>query len=476
MIARQHIRACVTALAVAAMLAVTPSEPARSAASLSGSTGAPVVVELNEGRLVRLSSSATSVFVANPAIADVAVKSPRLVYVFGKRAGETTLYAVDRNDKVIASLNVRVDHNLSRLNESLRKLVPNSQVIADSLDGTIVLSGSVADAVDAENARRLAARFIGSGEQLINQISVISANQVNLRVHIAEVATSVVKQFGFNWENITSGRNNFLVTTTGGTDIATDVDPITGATVFLKNSAVDSLFGVTTLGTFNLIGLLEALATDNLVTILAEPNLTALSGETASFLAGGEFPIPIVEDDSTIITFKTFGVSLSFTPIVLSGNRISMRIRPEVSELTTQGGVTIGGFVIPGLTTRRAETTVELGSGQSFAIAGLFANTSREDLRKYPVLGEIPILGQFLSSDRFERRESELMIVVTPYLVKPVDQRIALPTDAFVGGEARRTEANSNLARVPYAPQTIPLNDGSPLAQSGAGRAGFIVE
>ncbi len=472
MIARKQLRTCVAALAVAVLASLTPSEPARGAASLSGSTGSPVVVELNEGRLVRLSSGATSVFIANPAIADVAIKSPRLVYIFGKKAGETTLYAVDRNDKVIASLKVQVDHNLSRLNDSLRTLIPNSNVTAQSLDGTIVLSGSVMDAVDAENARRLSARFIAKGEELINQIDVIAANQVNLRVHVAEVATSVIKQFGFNWESFTNGNNNFLVTGTGGTDIVQD--PVTGE--FIINPAVESLIGVGTFGTFTLVGLLEALAADNLVTILAEPNLTALSGETASFLAGGEFPIPIVEDNSTIITFKEFGVSLSFTPIVLSGNRISMRIRPEVSELTTQGGVTIGGFTIPGLTTRRAETTVELASGQSFAIAGLFTNTSREDLRKVPVLGEIPIIGQVLSSDRFVRNETELMIVVTPYLVQPTNQPIPLPTDAFVQGDSPATRVNSNLARVPYAPQTIPLNDGSPMAQNANGRAGFIVE
>jgi len=183
-----------------------------------------------------------------------------------------------------------------------------------------------------------------------------------------------------------------------------------------------------------------------------------------------------VEDDTTVITFKEFGVSLSFTPIVLSGNRISMRIRPEVSELTTQGGVTIGGFTIPGLTTRRAETTVELASGQSFAIAGLFSNTSREDLRKFPILGDIPIIGQALSSDRFSRSETELMIVVTPYLVQPTNQPIPLPTDVLVQGNSPETRVNSNLARVPYAPQTIPLNDGSPMAQNANGRAGFIVE
>ncbi len=484
MIAQRDFRATLVALALAALWALSSGTPVQAAATLPGTTNNPIIVEMNEGRLVRLSSAANSVFIANPGIADVAIKSPRLVYIFGTKPGETTLYAVDRNDRIIASMEVRVNHNLSRLNGALSQLVPDGNVTATSLDGTIVLSGSVIDAVDAENARRLADRFLGEEEEMINQIEVISSNQVNLRVQISEVDRSVVKQFGFNWENSFENGSYGIVTGTGGTDIAGTVviDPFTGLPggAFLTNPVVDSVLGFGTFGvlggTLGITGLLEALAADNLVTILAEPNLTALSGETASFLAGGEFPIPVLEEDAIVIIFKEFGVSLSFTPTVLSGNRISMRLRPEVSELTTQGGVTIGGFSVPGITTRRAETTVELASGQTFAIAGMFSNSSQEDLRKFPAIGELPIIGQLFSSDKWQRRETELMITVTPYLVRPTNGPMPLPTDNFVENDTPTVRVNSNLAQVPYAPQTIPLNDGSPLAQTAQGQAGFIVE
>ena len=229
------------------------------------------------------------------------------------------------------------------------------------------------------------------------------------------------------------------------------------------------------IGDFSILGMIEALSQDNLLTILAEPNLSALSGETASFLAGGEFPYVVVEDDKTLVQFKDFGVSLSFQPTVLSGGRISMRVRPEVSELSDQGSVTFQGFSFPGLRTRRAETTIEVASGQSFAIAGLLLDSSQERLRAFPGLGDIPILGELFQSDRFQRNETELLIIVTPYLVTPINGRFPLPTDRFVKGPPQ-TRALRNLAEAPYAPDVIPLNDGSPLAENPIGRPRFIVE
>jgi pilus assembly protein CpaC len=221
--------------------------------------------------------------------------------------------------------------------------------------------------------------------------------------------------------------------------------------------------------------MVEALSQDNLLTILAEPNLSALSGETASFLAGGEFPYWVRDNDSTVVLFKDFGVSLSFQPTVLSGGRISMRVRPEVSELSDQGSVTLGGFSFPGLRTRRAETTIEVASGQSFAIAGLLLDSSQERLRGFPGLADIPILGELFQSDRFQRNETELLIIVTPYLVSPINGRFPLPTDKFVKGPPE-TQTLRNLAEAPYAPDVIPLNDGSPLAENPSGRPRFIVE
>jgi pilus assembly protein CpaC len=213
---------------------------------------------------------------------------------------------------------------------------------------------------------------------------------------------------------------------------------------------------------------LDIAAKDGLVTLLAEPNLTALSGETASFLAGGEFPIPVSQSLGTLsIEYKQYGVALAFTPIVLADGRISMRVRPEVSELSENGAVKLNGYVIPALTVRRAETTVELGSGQSFMIAGLLRNTSRNDIDKAPFLGDLPILGALVRSNSFKRQETELVIVVTPYLVKPVSGRIALPTDGYraPSDPVRNWEGQTYSSQ---GPAPAPANGPSPAFSGGA--------
>jgi len=503
MFGASHLRAIAAAIVLAGVGSSVAVSTGLAAKPIVVAAKTPIMVELNEGELVRLSSAATSVFIANPEIADVSVKSQRLVYVFGKKAGETTLYAVDRNDRMIASLNVQVSHNLSRLNGSLETLVPNGDVTALSVDGAIVLTGQVQDSVDAENARRLAQRFIqGEEEEVINQIRVTSPNQVNLRVRIAEVQREVIKQFGFNWDSgfrnddinfgVATGDNpivpnnlpipNVVEPPPPGT-LSPPAVPFSGAPfdelnqTFLTRQApgLENLFFGGAFGNFDVNTLVDALASDGLVTILAEPNLTAMTGETASFLAGGEFPIPLFEDDGISIVFKEFGVSLAFTPTTLSGHRISMRVRPEVSQLSNTGQVELNNFVVPGLTTRRAETTVELASGQSFAMAGLFLDNSLESIRRLPGLSNIPILGQLFDSDRFERRETELLIIVTPYLVQPSDRRIPGPTDVYA--KPRNVAVRSGtLAESPYGPHTIPLNNGTPMAQNANRRPGFIVE
>jgi pilus assembly protein CpaC len=391
-------------------------------------------VELNEGTLVRLDSPAAAVFVANPNIADVAIKSPRLVYVFGKAPGETTLYAVDENEDVLINASLAVTHNLSRLENTLRSLLPSATVNVQSVDGGIVLDGYVSTAVESADANMVAARFVGESETVINRLRVTEANQVNLRVRVAEVSRQLLRQLGFNWAAALNGSDIAF-------GVVTKAFPGSEALLGSTLQPADKYFGSISAGDFDLNALIDALAEDNLVSLLAEPNLTALSGETASFLAGGEFPVPISQDsgdDSSTITveFKNFGVSLAFTPTVLSSSRISMRVRPEVSALSDQGAVQLGNFVIPALSVRRAETTVELGSGQSFAIAGLIQNNGTLNATKVPGLGDIPILGELFRSDSFQREETELVIIVTPYVVQPVAAPLmAAPTDATTGVE-----------------------------------------
>lgn len=452
------------ALLVAALLSLASGAPVAAQSELTP-TGSTIRVELNEGTLVRLERPAASVFIANPEVADVAIKSPRLVYVFGKAPGETTLYAVDENENVLINASLSVSHNLSRLEGTLRSLLPGSTVNVLSIDGGIVLDGYVDTAIESADAQLLATRFVAEGETVINRLRVTEPNQVNLRVRVAEVSRQVLRQLGFNW-----------AAAINGSDIAFGLvsKSLPGASAILGNplQPTDKFFADISAGDFDLNALIDALAEENLVSLLAEPNLTALSGETASFLAGGEFPVPISqESDNTSATitveFKNFGVSLAFTPTVLSSSRISMRVRPEVSALSDQGAVQLGNFVIPALTVRRAETTVELASGQSFAIAGLIQNNGRLSATKIPGLGDIPILGELFRSDSFNRQETELVIIVTPYVVKPVPANmIAAPTDP--------TFLPEGGSRLSMAPAAVP----GPSANAGGlvGPVGFVIE
>lgn len=402
-----------------------------------------IEIEVNKGALVRLPRPASAVFVANPDFADISMKSATLVYVMAKRTGETSLFALDGQDTVLANVNLMVTHNVSALSASLRSVLPDTAIEARSVPGGLMLAGLVNSASESEEARRIAARFLAENEVVVNQIQVVGPNQVNLQVRIAEVSRDVLKRLGFNFDaladvgafsfGLASGRSflNPARTLISGL-------PDTGlAQANYISSSVD------------VAGVVDALETEGLISLLAEPNLTALSGETASFLAGGEFPVPVVDDDGEIsVSFKPFGVSLAFTPTILSANRISLKVLPEVSALSSSGAVNVNGLNIPALTTRRANTTVELGSGQSFAVAGLLQADSNQNVNEFPGLADIPILGALFRSTEFNRQETELVIIVTPYLVRPVSTNALLaPTDGFeipddfdriVGGETHR--------------------------------------
>ncbi|UTW53288.1 type II and III secretion system protein family protein [bacterium SCSIO 12827] len=418
--------------------------------------GANIKMEVNKGRLVRLLRPASTVFIADPRIADVQVKSPSLVYLFAKAPGETTLYAVDQAERVLANVDITVGHNLSRLRDALAKLAPDHDVTVDSIDGALIVDGIVPTASKAEDIRRLAVSFAGAPENVINRLGVDAPNQVNLRVRVAEVSRDVDKQLGFNWSAVGSiGAFAFGVATAN--PFAANVISQTLTANPGTFSAGNGKF------TFDVNGVIDALEEEGLVTVLAEPNLTAMSGETASFLAGGEFPILVPEgNDRVVIEFKEFGVSLAFTPTISGDSRINLHVRPEVSQLSNANAVTLNNFQIPSLTTRRAETTVELGSGQSFAIAGLLQNNVTHSISEFPGLGDVPVLGSLFKSDRFQREESELVIIVTPYIVKPAPSRkLAAPTDGYqaphdieriIGGSTGRH------ADAPAKPRTVTKN------------------
>lgn len=429
------------------LLTAAPSQAfAQATVRTVGSGVDTIEIEVNKGALVRLPAPASAVFVANPEFADISMKSPTLVYVMAKRTGETSLFALDGRDAVLANVNLMVTHNVSALSASLRSVLPETAIDARSVPGGLMLAGLVNTAIEAEEARRIASRFLAENEVVVNQIQVVGPNQVNLQVRIAEVSRNVLKRLGFNFDvladigafsfGLLSGRQAL---NTARTVVSGLPDTGLAQANYVSNS-------------LDVAGVVDALETEGLISLLAEPNLTALTGETASFLAGGEFPVPIVDNDGEVtVSFKPFGVSLAFTPTILSSNRISLKVLPEVSALSSSGAVNVNGLNIPALTTRRANTTVELGSGQSFAIAGLLQADSNQNVNEYPGLADIPILGALFRSTDFNRQETELVIIVTPYLVRPLSTNALLtPVDGFeipddfdrvVKGETQRQKA-----------------------------------
>lgn len=387
---------------------------------------------ISRGKTLRLSRPATSIFVADPTIADIQTPSNQVVFVFGKKPGRTSLFALDEAGDPIAEYGVAVTQPIEDLRNLLRSEVGDYRLNVTYTPNGAVLSGTLPNAGLVDSAKAVTSQFLGQGATVTNRIRVSGALQVNLQVRVAEVNRRVLKQFGINLNaQARAGAVGFGLVS-GGSAATPGTVPITGRT---------NTFGVSYSDGVNNIGAtLDALAEEGLVTILAEPNLTAVSGEKASFLAGGEFPIPITQAlGQTSVQFRRFGASLEFQPTVLSGNLINIRVRPEVSELTQANGVQFNGLSIPGLSTRSADTVVELASGQSFAIGGLIRKNFSTNIGEMPGLGDIPVLGALFRSSAFQKDESELVILVTPYIVRPASSpqaldapsdRVAPPTDA----------------------------------------------
>lgn len=407
-----------SALSLAAAPAAAQPMAARPSENLNLSVGT--------GTLVRLSSPMSDLFIANDAVADVQVRSQNQLYIFGKTRGETTVYATDKSGRVVYAANVRVGTNISSVDEMLRAAMPEAQVQATPMNNLLLLTGTVASPEDAAEAQRLVQAYIGEGTQVVTRLRTAVPLQVNLKVRIAEVNRSALKQLGVNLlsRDGTSGFQ-FGIGQGNAGSFGSGSSTFNYKNVGTTLGAAGKLFGL------DLIGSLDLLATDGLSTTLAEPNLTALSGETASFLAGGEFPIPVSQGvgGAVSIEYKSYGVGLDFSPVVLADGRISMRVRPEVSEISNDTGLRLGGYDVPGIITRRAETTLELGSGQSFMIGGLLRSNASNTISKAPFLGDLPILGALFRSNGFRRQETELVIIVTPYLVRPVNGRLPTPLD-----------------------------------------------
>ena len=413
-----------------------------------------VLLSVGQGELITLPAAVSDVWVSNPDAADVYITNARQINLFGKGLGETTIFATSANGTVVYATSVRVSPNLTTVDSMLRLAMPEANIRVVTAGRIAVLVGTVPTPEDAAEAQRLVTSMMNPGSDgtgtaalaimVVSRLKTATPLQINLQVRIAEVSRSFVKTVGINIASADS-TGGFLFGLTrgrggGGSSQFTPGGPlgVGFGTAPVGGSLVTQNAGGTTAGLagrllgLDLLGSLDLGETIGQVSTLANPNLTCLSGETCTFLAGGEIPIPISQGLGAVsVDYKSYGVGLAYTATVLSNGRIALRVRPEVSQLSAQGAVTINGTQIPALTTRRAETTLELGSGQSMVIGGLLQNDHNNTVEKTPGLGDIPILGALFRSNSFRRNETELMIVITPYLVRPVDNPgdIALPTD-----------------------------------------------
>lgn len=450
--------------ALAAALAITTSAPLIATDALATEPArqdnGALLLAIGESRVINLPENLSDVVIANPAVADVHVRSQRQIYLIAKAPGETNVFVTSSNGKMLYANALRVGNNITSIDEMLQLAMPEAAVQISTMNGLVLLTGTIATPEDASEVERLVQAFAGKDTTVVSRLRTATPMQVNLQVRIAEVNKNFAKNIGFNLlssRNLGSGFlfgigqgnpgsitypgvTTFIPNPSGGMPLEVPIiDPATGRQAYdtvykFNNSATGTtLGGAGRLLGLDLMGTLDLAETQGLAATLANPNLTALSGETASFLAGGEIPIPISTTLGQVsVEYKQYGVSLAFTPTVLADGRISMRVRPEVSQLDNSSSVRLNDYVIPGISTRRAETTVELGSGQSFMIGGLLSTSSGNTVDKAPFLGDLPIIGNLFKSQGYRRQQTELVIIVTPYLVKPVNAReIALPTDGY---------------------------------------------
>ncbi|HEY2023939.1 type II and III secretion system protein family protein [Paraburkholderia sp.] len=414
----------------------TPPPPATT----SG-TGGDISLGAGKGTMLHLAEDANSVFVADPNIADVHVPSPRAVFVLGKKPGTTTLYVTGANNKPLLQRTIVVERDLQAVRNMLSVRFPALHLELTSGNGSLMVAGALPDPMIADAVVQALTPFLTDKEVLVNRMTIAQPVQIELRVRITEVDRNVTQQLGINWQSLGNAAGNFFTGVFSGRQIYNLTQPIVGAggtTTFpvnLPSNNAYSLFTGFKTNNWDIQALIDALNQEGLITTLAEPNLVALSGQTASFLAGGEFPIPVSQINGAIsVDFKQFGVKLDFTPTVLNDRRISLKVRPEVSQIDNTIAVTTGGITIPGLSVRRADTTVELASGQSFAIAGLLQSNSNDLVSQVPGIGSIPILGKLFSSTNYQNNKTELVIMVTPYIVEPTSaEKLRNPVQSLEG-------------------------------------------
>jgi pilus assembly protein CpaC len=420
-------------LVYALPLLFSPMGRAQDSPKIAVDTQTPQRLSLVVGKSIVINSPAPvkRVSLAAPEIADPVVISPRQIYLTGKAIGTTNLTVWRDQERVGAVFDIDVSPDLSQLKAQLQAILPGENLRVSATHDALTLSGEVSSPDKLSQALAIAEAVMP--KKVINLMQVAGVHQVMLEVRIAEMSRSLTRRLGFNFAVI--GSSAFGLSLLNGLTSLSGVTALsnTASRALNVSPAITSVFGFQE-GGVNVTGFVDALKENGLIKVLAEPTLVTVSGQEASFLAGGEFPVPVVQQINAVsVEYKPFGVGLRFIPTVFSDKKISLRVAPEVSDLDFTNAVTLNGFVIPALNVRRAATVIELGDGQSFAIAGLLNENVRETIAKFPLLGDIPILGALFRSSNFQKRETELVIIVTPHLVKPLDPRKqTLPTDLFI--------------------------------------------
>jgi len=496
--------AVLTIALLAAALAACPSGV--GAASAPDDSGARVItvsargsgpahehltLALDKAAIVQLDADARDVLVSNPSVVDAVVRTSRRVYLLGMKTGQTNAFFFDAAGHQILSLDIQVERDVAGLVAMMHSNFPGSDIKVTALNDNVVLTGTVDSAEQATRAQDLAARFATDPgkppdpTKVVNMLKVKGREQVLIKVRVSEIQRNIAKQLGINLSSVwTSAGVPIAAATSNPFGLGQVLSAASGFQVGNVYGANGQLGG----GPNNVQGVLNALDQVGLDHTLAEPNLTAVSGETAKFLAGGEFPVPVSRDlyGNVTVEFKQYGVALAFTPVVLSENRISVQVSTEVSELTNEGAfvqsatetvnpvtgqaASVASLTIPALEVRRAETTVELPSGGSFAIAGLLQHTTKEDIDAFPGLKDMPVLGALFRSRDFQNNETELVIVASAYLVDPTNEsKLSLPTDGFISATDLQQDVLGKI-------NAIYSNDPHGLKSAADGTAGFIVE
>ena len=392
--------------------------------------------------VIDLPSDVKDVLVADPKIANAVVRSPQRAYIIGETVGQTNVVFFDADGQQIAAYDIAVKRDLNGVRAALKQVLPNAGIQIDGVGDGVMLTGSVSSPVEAQQAGDLAGRLVGGADKVVNSIAVRGRDQVMLKVTVAEVARKIIKQMGID----------LSATMTSGTSVITfnNTNPFTAnGGALVGGNALTGTFGSAP----SVQATLRAMESAGVVRTLAEPNLTAISGESATFIAGGEFPFPTgvtcqtspsgaVGQCAPSIAFKKFGISLNFTPVVLSEGRISLRVMTEVSEVSNDNSIIVSGISVPSVKTRRAETTLEIPSGGSMAMAGLIQEQTKQAVNGMPGIDQLPVLGALFRSQDFVNNETELMVLVTPYVVRAVaEKQLSRPDDGF----APASDAQSTL-------------------------------